>query len=81
MNSEQLAEYIDYFIPREVLGPVVIVFSLENVIDRAFSAFVPDAWTFAGWSLIFVISVVLVALWGTTDDDYDDLEERLDEMD
>ena len=81
MNSEQLAEYIDYFIPREVLGPVVLVFSLENVIDRAFSAFVPEAWTFTGWVLIFVISVVLVALWGTTDDDYDELEDRLDEMD
>lgn len=81
MNREQAAEYIDYFIPREVVSAVLIVFSLENVIDNAFSAFVPQGMAGIGWTLIFLVSVVLVAAWGATDDDYEDLEDRIDEMD
>lgn len=34
--------YIDHFLPREVIGPVLIVFSLEGVIDGIFSLYVPD---------------------------------------
>lgn len=81
MDLQILRTYIDHFLPREVVGPVLIVFSLEGVIDGLFSLYVPEASATIGWAIVFVLSVGLVAVWGATDEeDLEELSERIDEM-
>ena len=36
MDREKIKAYFDHFLPREIIGPVVIVFSLEGVISGLF---------------------------------------------
>ena len=73
--------YVDHFLPRDVVGPVIIVFSLEGVIDGLFSQYVPDAYETVGWGVVFLLSLVLVAYWGTVDEaDVEELHERIEEI-
>lgn len=81
MDARVLRTYVDYFLPREVVGPVVIVFSLEGVIDGLFTQFVPTAYETVGWALVFLLALVTVAVWGAVDeDDREELEEELEEI-
>jgi len=81
LNPRVLKEYVDHFLPREVVGPVIIVFSLEGVIDGIFGLYVPDEFATLGWGIVFVCSLVLVAYWGTVDEQaVEELHERLDEI-
>lgn len=73
--------YIDHFLPREVIGPVLIVFSLEGVIDGIFGLYVPDAWATVGWAGVFVGSIMIVSYWGTVDERaVDELHDQLEEI-
>lgn len=67
-NPRILIAYLDHFLPREIIGPVIIVFSLEGVIEGIFTHYVPDTYTLYGWALVFAISVIIVAYWGTIDE-------------
>jgi len=70
-----------HFLPREVIGPVIIVFSLEGVIDGIFTQYVPDEYATVGWALIFLLALLLVAYWGTVDEQaVEELQDRLDEI-
>lgn len=81
VNPRILRAYLDHFLPREVIGPVLIVFSLEGVIDGIFGLYVPDAYATIGWGVVFVLAVATVAYWGTVDEDaMEELQERLDEL-
>lgn len=81
MNSSILKAYIDHFLPREVIGPVIIVFSLEGVIDGIFSLYVPDEFATLGWGIVFISAVVIVAYWGSVDEDaVEELQDRIEEI-
>lgn len=82
VNLRKLKAYLNHFLPRDVVGPVIIVFSLEGVIDGIFSLYVPDAYATLGWGLVFLLAVGLVAYWGTIDEPaIDELHDRLDAID
>lgn len=73
--------YVDHFLPREVVGPVLIVFSLEGVIDGVFNLYVPEGFATVGWGIVFVLSIALVAVWGTNDEAaLEELAERVEEL-
>jgi hypothetical protein len=73
--------YLDHFLPRDIVGPVLIVFSLEGVIDGLFTRYVPDGYATVGWGIIFLLSLAVVAYWGTVDEQaVEQLQERLDEI-
>lgn len=73
---------LDYFLPREVLMPVIVVFSAENVLNSAFTASVPPKQQVIGWAALMVISILLTAYWGVNDaDTNDELDELLDHDD
>lgn len=72
--------YMDHFLPREIIGPVIIVFSLEGVISGLFSMYVPQSYETAAWMIIFLLSVVLIAHWGTTGKASEELEEKIGEI-
>lgn len=80
-TTRKLRAYLDHFLPREVVGPVIIVFSLEGVIDGLFSEYVPAAYETLGWGLVFLLSLAVVAYWGSVDEEgLDELEDRLEEI-
>jgi hypothetical protein len=81
MDPRVLKAYLDHFLPRDVVGPVLIVFSLEGVIDGIFGLYVPEEYATLGWAIVFLVAIVVVAYWGTVDEeDVEDLHERLDEI-
>jgi hypothetical protein len=81
VNTRVLKAYLDHFLPRDVVGPVIIVFSLEGVIDGVFSLYVPEEYATLGWGVVFLLAVVTVAYWGTVDDPaVEELHERIEEM-
>lgn len=81
VDPQVIRTYIDHFLPREVVGPVLIVFSLEGVIDGIFSLYVPERSATVGWAIVFVLSIALVAFWGTNDEEaLEELSERVDEL-
>lgn len=80
MDRKSLKTYLDHFLPREVIGPVIIVFSLEGVISGLFDLYAPDGYETAAWLIIFVLSVYLVAKWGTSGEAETELEEKMDQV-
>jgi len=81
LDPARLKAYLDHFLPREVIGPVIIVFSLEGVIDGIFGLYVPEEFATLGWGLVFACSLALVAYWGSVDEPaLEELHERLDDI-
>lgn len=76
--TSRLRRYIDYFLPREIMGPVIIVFSMENVVDILFSEYFGSFEPLTGWSIVLLASIALVAWWGESDEDMDEFEEELE---
>jgi hypothetical protein len=73
--------YVDHFLPREVVGPVLVVFSLEGVIDGIFTLYVPDEHATLGWGVIFLATLLVVAYWGTVDEQaVEELHDRVEEI-
>ena len=81
LNTRILKAYLNHFLPRDVVGPVIIVFSLEGVIDGLFSTYIPDEYSTLGWGLIFILALIVVAYWGSVDDPaIEELQDRIDEI-
>ena len=80
MERKKLKAYMDHFLPREIIGPVIIVFSLEGVISGLFAMYVPQAYETLAWFIIFLLSVALIAHWGTTGKAEEKLEEKMEEI-
>lgn len=81
VNTRVVKAYVNHFLPREVVGPVIIVFSLEGVIDGIFGLYVPDEFATLGWGVVFLLSLVLVAYWGSVDEPaIEELQERIDQI-
>ncbi|MFB6267484.1 MAG: hypothetical protein ABEI31_07475 [Halodesulfurarchaeum sp.] len=80
-STRVIRAYVEHFIPRDVVGPVLIVFSLEGVIDGLFSLYVPEVYDTLGWGLIFVASLAVVGYWGSTDEKaVADLQNRIEDI-
>jgi hypothetical protein len=56
VNTSGLRADLERFLPRDVVGPVLLVFSLEGVIDGVFGLYVPDAYATLGWGVLFVLT-------------------------
>lgn len=55
---------INHFLPREVVGPVSAVFSLEGVIDGISNRSASDEYATRSWALVFTFSIIPLASWG-----------------
>lgn len=81
VNPRIVKAYLDHFLPRDVVGPVIIVFSLEGVIDGVFGLYVPEAYAMLGWGIVFVLAIIVVAYWGTVDEPaIEELQDRIEEI-
>lgn len=54
---------------------------MENILDRAFSVFIPDQFAAVGWIVIYVLGVGLVSLLNYVTADEDELEDLGDDLD
>lgn len=72
--------YADYLIPREIIGPVILVFSIENVIDRLFELYFPIQSELIGWIVVLLFSLILITIWGEVDEDKEELEDEIEEI-
>lgn len=72
--------YIDYFIPREVLGPVLLVFSAENVVNELFLIYVPESYSLEAWGVIMIVVAIIISVWGNYDEDKEELDEEVTEV-
>lgn len=79
MKLKLIRRYIDYFLPREIMGPVIIVFSMENVVDILFAEYLGGFNPLVGWSIVLIASILLVAYWGEADEDMDEFEKELED--
>lgn len=81
LNLSVLRAYLDHFLPRDVIGPVIVVFSLEGVIDGLFSLYVPEQYSTLAWGVIFLLTVAVVTYWGSVDEEaLDELQESIEEI-
>jgi hypothetical protein len=81
LDTRVLKAYLDHLLPRDVIGPVIVVFSLEGVIDGIFSLYVPEQYSTLGWGLIFVLALAIVAYWGSVDEQaVEELQEQVDRI-
>lgn len=81
LDTRVLKAYLDHLLPRDVIGPVIVVFSLEGVIDGIFSLYVPEQYSTLGWGLIFVLALTIVAYWGSVDEQaVEELQEQVDRI-
>lgn len=75
MDTEKIREYFNYFLPREIIGPVFVVFALEHIIEILFTSTVPTGLEVYGWITLLTLSLLILGYWGLADDDYDDFLE------
>lgn len=81
MDPQVLRTYVDHFLPRDVVGPVLVVFALEGVIDGIFNLYVPEEHATIGWGIVFLATLSIVAYWGATDEQaVEELQERVEEI-
>lgn len=72
-------KYIDYFLPREIMGPVIIVFSMENVVDILFMRYLGDFNPLFSWTVVLIISIIVIGYWGEADEDMEEFEQELED--
>lgn len=72
-------KYLDYFLPREIMGPVIIVFSMENVVDILFTTYLGAFNPLFSWSVVLILSILLITYWGEADEDMDEFEKELED--
>lgn len=80
MNWTKLRHLINYYLPREIVGPLIVVFSGENIIDYLFKWFIPPEYEFFAWCVFFSWSLWLINYWGKADEDMEDMEKEMEEV-
>lgn len=76
-----LAGILDFFIPAEVLSAVLLVFTMENVLNYAFSAYIPSEFEVFGWVTVYVLGVLVVSALNYATADEEELDDLSDDFD
>jgi hypothetical protein len=56
-----LAGVVDFFVPAEVLSAVLLVFTMENILDHLFASFVPSGLETIGWVVVYILGISAVS--------------------
>ena len=75
-----LAGIIDFFVPAEVLSAVVLVFTMENILDHAFATFIPEDFAALGWVAIYLLGTLLVSGLNYASADEKELDDLSDDL-
>ena len=78
-----LAGILDFFIPAEVLSAVLLVFTMENILNYAFLNYIPAEFEAVGWMAVYLIGIASVSIlnYVTADEEeLEDLDEDFDQL-
>lgn len=78
---DAVAGIVDFFIPAEVISSVLLVFTMENILNYAFSQFVPGNAEIAGWLTVYLLGIGAVGLFNYITADEDELEDLENDFD
>lgn len=78
---DAVAGILDFFIPAEVLSAVLLVFTMENILDALFSSFVPTKFRAVGWIMVYILGIIAVSGLNYVSADAEDREELDDDLD
>jgi hypothetical protein len=76
-----LAGILNFFIPAEVLSAVLLVFTMENLLDQTFSMFIPSEYEAFGWVTVYVVGIIAVSALNYVTADEDELDDLSDDLD
>jgi hypothetical protein len=71
---------LDFFIPADVLSSVLLVFTMENVLDHLFQIYVPDKVGVLGWVLVYIIGITAISLMNYATADEEEMEDLRDDL-
>lgn len=63
----ELREFVSHLLPREIIGPVLIIFSLQGILDNFFELYTSPHSTLLAWVIIFLICLLVISVWGEQD--------------
>lgn len=78
-----LAGILDFFIPAEVLSAVLLVFTMENVLDYVFSTYIHESMHGVGWISIYLIGIISISVLNfvtADEEERDDLEDDIENL-
>lgn len=78
---DALTDILNFFIPAEVLSAVLLVFTMENVLDHLFTSLVPSGAGGATWVVVYVLSVIAISGLNYATADEEEREELGDDLD
>jgi hypothetical protein len=71
----------DFFVPADVLSSVLLVFTMENILDQLFSTYVPAGLQTEAWVAIYLIGALVVSGFNYATAGEEELEELSDDFD
>lgn len=74
---------LGFFIPAEVVSAVLLVFTMENVLDYLFTTHIPPNFSVFGWVAVYLIgtlSISIVNYYTATDEEREELSEDLSDL-
>jgi hypothetical protein len=77
MNLRAILRVIDHFVPLDVLTSVLVVFSLENLIDSYVSSLSVSSEI---WILMAVFGLVVLNLASMDEEEMDELEDDFEDI-
>lgn len=80
VDPRALLAVIDFFIPAEVLSAVLLVFTMENILDHAFEAFIPSGFQGIGWVAVYILGILAISGMNYITADDDELSELTDDI-
>lgn len=78
---DSIAGILNFFVPADVLSSVLLVFTMENVLDHTFSALIPPEWEAKAWVLVYIIGVLAISSLNYVTADEEEREELSDDLD
>lgn len=83
MRLKSLLGILDFFIPADVLSSVLLVFTMENVLDHLFQAYVPEKAGALGWVVVYIAGIAAISAmnYATADEEeMEDLREDIEDL-
>ena len=74
---------INFFVPFELVSAVLMVFTLENVLDRIFVQYIPSKYALPFWLTFYLLGVIVIGaanLFGSDDEELEELANYLEDL-
>jgi hypothetical protein len=80
MRLNAVLGILDFFIPASVLSSVLLVFTMENILDHLFQVYVPENAGALGWVLVYILGITAISAMNYATADEEELEDLSDDL-